>query len=103
MFSTLIVTILLLLALMLAWIQVQRAARWVAEQHPEAGPLRLVGGGCGGQGHGHGGGHDAPSPPLRATAEIAPAQGCEACSNTACKPGAPAPCGPAELHPVLQS
>ena len=52
MFTSLIATVGLLMALMAAWIEVQRAARRVAEQHPEAGPLRLVGGGCGGHGHG---------------------------------------------------
>jgi hypothetical protein len=41
----------LLLLLMAGWILVQRAARRVAEQHPECGPFRLVGGGCGGHGH----------------------------------------------------
>ena len=45
---TLIATVGLLMALMAAWIEVQRAARRMAEQHPESGPLRLVGGGCGG-------------------------------------------------------
>jgi hypothetical protein len=48
MIITLISTIVLLMALMVGWIEVQRAARRVAEQHPEAGPLRLIGGGCGG-------------------------------------------------------
>jgi hypothetical protein len=84
MLFTLIVTILLLLALMMAWIEVQRMARHVAEQHPEAGPLRLVGGGCGGQGHGaeaSGEKAAAPTPPHPAP------EGCATCANTACKPG----------------
>jgi len=70
----------LLLALLLGWIQVQRMARHVAELHPEAGPLRLVGGGCGGVGH-------APSPLAENPGKKKP-EGCEACENTACKPGA---------------
>jgi hypothetical protein len=41
-------TMVLLMALMPGWIEVQRAARRVAAQHPETGPLRLVGAGCGG-------------------------------------------------------
>ncbi|MCW2285087.1 hypothetical protein M2323_002993 [Rhodoblastus acidophilus] len=70
----------LLLALLLGWIQVQRMARHVAELHPEAGPLRLVGGGCGGVGH-------APSPLAEKPVAKKP-EGCEGCSNTSCKPGA---------------
>ncbi|PPQ37853.1 hypothetical protein SAMN06265338_10117 [Rhodoblastus acidophilus] len=99
MIVSLIAAFILLLGLMMAWIEVQRMARHVAEQHPEAGPLRLVGGGCGGHGH-------APSPlaPKSAEAKFAeakaaeakcgeakaaakPAEGCAACTNTACKPG----------------
>jgi len=94
MIVSLIAAFILLLGLMMAWIEVQRMARHVAEQHPEAGPLRLVGGGCGGHGH-------APSPlaPKSAEAKLAeakcveakaaakPAEGCAACTNTACKPG----------------
>lgn len=49
MIITLISTIVVLIVLMAGWIEVQRAARRFAEQHPEAGPLRLIGGGCGGQ------------------------------------------------------
>jgi len=93
MFTTLITTVGLLMALMAAWIEIQRAARRMAEQHPESGPLRLVGGGCGGQGHGDAHGKGAASllnPALRAaTSEsAAPAEGCASCANTACKPGA---------------
>ncbi len=55
-------------ALMAGWIGVQRAARRVAQEHPECGPFRLVGGGCGGHG----------SEPVEAEA-------CAGCSNTSCK------------------
>lgn len=97
MVLNLIITIALLLALMTGWILVQRAARAVAEQHPEAGPLRLIGGGCGGHGHGH---DAAPSPLMtslapkpivskpvmaKAIAKVSD-QGCASCTNTACKP-----------------
>jgi hypothetical protein len=114
MLFTLITTMVLLLALMMAWIEVQRMARQVAEQHPEAGPLRLVGGGCGGQGHGEESlGQTSLGDKARATGpqtyEPAPApEGCAACANTACKPGAlmaagagtpDRPC--AEPHPLL--
>lgn len=78
MLTTLIVTIIVLLALMTGWILVQRAARRLAEQHPEAGPLRLVGGGCGGHSHGE------KAAPLASAAVSA--EGCAACTNTACKP-----------------
>jgi hypothetical protein len=90
MFTTLITTVGLLVALMAAWIEVQRAARRVAEQHPESGPLRLVGGGCGGQGHGddHGEGATSLPNPARRLATAAAAEGCASCANTACKPGA---------------
>ena len=74
MLFTLIATIGLLLALMMAWIEVQRLARHVAEQHPEAGPLRLVWSGCGGSGHGE-----------EAVPAIKPApkpEGCATCANT---------------------
>jgi hypothetical protein len=80
----------LLLALLLGWIEVQRAARRVAEAHPEAGPLRLIGGGCGGHGHGD---SAKPAGPARLIAiapaarpAAAPAAGsCASCDNTACK------------------
>jgi hypothetical protein len=84
MIFSLIATMVLLMALMLAWIEVQRMARHVSEQHPEFGPLRLVGGGCGGQGHGEGRNGDEVNKPV-----AAPAEGCASCDNTACKPGAP--------------
>jgi hypothetical protein len=75
MLSTLISTfsaMLILLALMSGWIWVQRAAQRVAEAHPEFGPFRIVGGGCGGHGHGH-----AAEPPP-------PPAACEACDNGSC-------------------
>ena len=101
MLVTLIATIALLLALMMVWIEVQRMARQVAEQHPEAGPLRLVGGGCGGQGHGA----DAQGEKAAVTHKPPPApEGCATCANTACKPGVPPAAGPlsgAALHPLL--
>jgi hypothetical protein len=90
MFVSLIAAILILLALMLAWIEVQRMARVVADQHPEAGPLRLVGGGCGGQGHGDKGHGDAPAPRKPVPAKTP--EGCASCSNTSCKP--------AEIQPL---
>jgi hypothetical protein len=101
MLVTLIATIVLLLALMMVWIEVQRMARHVAEQHPEAGPLRLVGGGCGGQGHGA----ERQGEKAAATHKPPPApEGCATCANTSCKPGAPPAAGAlsrAELHPLL--
>ena len=56
-----------LLLLMTGWVLVQRAARRSAEQHPEFGPFRLVGGGCGGRGHGR-------------------EEACASCEETSCKP-----------------
>jgi hypothetical protein len=101
MLVTLIATIVLLLALMMVWIEVQRMARHVAEQHPEAGPLRLVGGGCGGQGHGA----DAQGEKAAVTHKPPPAsKGCATCANTACKPGVLPAAGAlsgAELHPLF--
>jgi hypothetical protein len=82
MVVSLLVTIVLLMALMIGWIEVQRMARRVADEHPEAGPLRLVGGGCGG--HNHGEPPAAPAKPKTPSAE-----GCAACDNVACKPGDP--------------
>jgi hypothetical protein len=103
MLTTLITTVGLLMALMAAWIEVQRAARRVAEQHPESGPLRLVGGGCGGQGHGDDQGKASlPNPARRAATSrsaAAPAEGCASCTNTACKPGALMADG-AMFHPM---
>jgi hypothetical protein len=37
-----------ILVMLLAWIGVQRAARWYALRHPEFGPLREEGSGCSG-------------------------------------------------------
>ena len=74
MIATLFAAISLLFALMAGWVLVQRAAERVAEQHPECGPLRLVGGGCGGHGHAQ-----EAAPPLIA-------DGCASCDNTSCKP-----------------
>ena len=110
MLFSLIATMVLLLALMMAWIEVQRMAHHVAEQHPEAGPLRLVGGGCGGQGHGQetlgqkslGDVASAALGPKMSEPARASAEGCAACDNTACKPGAlAAPGACAELQPLL--
>ena len=91
MLTSLLSTIVLLTLLMTGWIVVQRAARAVAAQHPEAGPLRLIGCGCGGQGHG-----DAAPPPVQPARLVAPrrsakasAEGCAGCSNTDCKPASP--------------
>jgi hypothetical protein len=84
MVTTLMSTMLLLVTLMAGWILVQRAARRQAEEYPELGPLRLVGGGCGGGGHGH----DHVDEPGSSLSERAPApdtEGCNACSNAACK------------------
>lgn len=79
MLSTLASTfaaMLTLFALMAGWIHVQRAAQRVADAHPEFGPLRIVGGGCGGHGHGA-----EPAPP--------PPAACEACENGSCAASAP--------------
>jgi hypothetical protein len=96
----LLAAVAVLLALLLGWISVQSAARRVAALHPEAGPLRLIGGGCGGQGHGEAvahGGSSAATRPIRIaspgrSAANAPATGgnCERCDNTACKSPDPA-------------
>jgi hypothetical protein len=37
-----------ILVMLVAWIAVQRFARWYALRHPELGPPREEGGGCGG-------------------------------------------------------
>ena len=39
-----------LLLLLLGWVGVQSLARKAAERHPEGGPFRIAGGGCGGCG-----------------------------------------------------
>jgi hypothetical protein len=88
MATTLLTTIGVLMALMAGWIEVQRAARRAAEQHPEAGPLRLIGGGCGGHGHGQENSGNEAAPVPKPLAKTAPAEGCATCVNTACKPGA---------------
>jgi len=41
-----------MLAILFIWIMVQRLSRKVAAQHPEFGPAREEGGGCGGGGFG---------------------------------------------------
>ena len=43
-----IITILIILGLMVGWIAVQHLARLFAARHPEFGPAREEGGGCGG-------------------------------------------------------
>ena len=43
-----IITILIILGLMVGWIAVQHMARLFAARHPEFGPAREEGGGCGG-------------------------------------------------------
>ncbi|MDD3530814.1 MAG: chemotaxis protein [Gallionellaceae bacterium] len=45
--STYLVTIGLILLLLLGWIVVQRVYRLFARRHPELGPFRAEGGGCG--------------------------------------------------------
>jgi hypothetical protein len=106
MLTTLLPTIGVLMALMAGWIEVQRAARRAAEQHPEAGPLRLIGGGCGGHGHGQENSGDAASVPkplaVTRASNAAPAQGCATCANTACKPGALA-AGSLEFHSLCSN
>jgi hypothetical protein len=96
MLVQLIAAMVLPLALLLGWIHVQRMARRFAEQHPEFGPLRLVGGGCGGVGH-------APSPLAEKPVAKKKPEGCEACSNTACKPGALAEKAAACAEPQMSS
>jgi hypothetical protein len=46
--TTYLLTIGLLLLLLLAWIVVQQVYRLFARRHPELGPFRKDGGGCGG-------------------------------------------------------
>ncbi len=43
-----IITILIILGLMAGWISVQHLSRRFAARHPEFGPAREEGGGCGG-------------------------------------------------------
>ncbi len=49
----------LILLLMLGGLWVERAYRLFARRHPDLGPFRQEGGGCGGCGGGCGGGCDA--------------------------------------------
>ncbi|MCU0840710.1 MAG: chemotaxis protein [Thiobacillaceae bacterium] len=56
--ATYLVTIVLILLLLLAWLAVQRAYRLFARHHPELGPFRREEGGCGACSAGKcGGGH----------------------------------------------
>lgn len=48
MLMNLAATVGALFALILGWVGVQALARRTAAQHPEAGPYREAGGGCGG-------------------------------------------------------
>jgi hypothetical protein len=93
MLLNLICAFVLLMLLLLGWIKVQTAARRFAQEHPETGPFRLVGGGCAGQGHGqklepsH---HGKRAVPIVVTqhpeTDAQETQGgCSSCNNTACK------------------
>jgi len=48
MLITYAITILIILALLAGWIGVQHLSRMFAARHPEFGPAREEGGGCGG-------------------------------------------------------
>ena len=48
MLWTYFITVLIILGLMAGWIAVQQMARAFARRHPEFGPAREEGGGCGG-------------------------------------------------------
>jgi hypothetical protein len=48
MLFKLFITVSALLLLLAGWVAVQSAARRTAERHPECGPFREAGGGCGG-------------------------------------------------------
>jgi len=48
MLITYALAMLLILALLLGWVGVQHASRSFAARHPEFGPAREEGGGCGG-------------------------------------------------------
>ncbi|MGC9451105.1 MAG: chemotaxis protein [Oceanipulchritudo sp.] len=48
MIFTYLITILVILGLLAGWIAVQHLARLFASRHPELGPAREEGGGCGG-------------------------------------------------------
>jgi hypothetical protein len=45
--TTYLLTIGLILILLMGWVVVQRAYRLFAQRHPELGPFRREGGGCG--------------------------------------------------------
>ncbi len=51
--STYLLTIGLILLLLLGWVVVQRAYRLFARRHPELGPFRDEGAGCGSCAGGH--------------------------------------------------
>lgn len=48
MLTTYAITILVILGLLAGWVGVQHLSRGFAERHPELGPAREEGGGCGG-------------------------------------------------------
>jgi hypothetical protein len=48
MLTTYAITVLIILGLLAGWIGVQHLARLFASRHPELGPAREEGGGCGG-------------------------------------------------------
>ncbi|HEY9147456.1 MAG TPA: chemotaxis protein [Gammaproteobacteria bacterium] len=50
------ITVALIMLLMLGWVSVQRLARLFAARHPQFGPAREEGGGCGKSCGCHGGG-----------------------------------------------
>lgn len=52
-----LLTVALLFGLLAAWLAVRAAAQHFAARHPEFGPPREEGEGCGGCGGGHCGGH----------------------------------------------
>ncbi|MGM0593651.1 MAG: chemotaxis protein [Pseudomonadota bacterium] len=47
MFLKMLITVSLIMLLMLGWVSVQRLARLFAARHPQFGPAREEGGGCG--------------------------------------------------------
>jgi hypothetical protein len=47
MFIKILITVSLILLLMLGWISVQQMSRLFAARHPQFGPAREEGGGCG--------------------------------------------------------
>lgn len=56
MFMKIFITVSLIMLLMLGWVSVQRLARLFAARHPQFGPAREEGGGCGKSCGCHGGG-----------------------------------------------